>query len=105
MNELLRLLQSMKKEAAELQLRVAPPLKASTLPKSGAGEPKLLSGAKEICAFLGICPSTLYNWRRRGLPVSSPRGGKRVFIREDVLLEWIGQGMDRKEKAQEETGQ
>ncbi len=54
-------------------------------------QPKLLSGVKEICAYLGISNSTFYNWRKRGFPVSSAPGSNRIFIREDILLRWIGQ--------------
>lgn len=65
---------------------------AQSPPKSK--QPKLLSGIKEISAFLGISPSTYHNWKKRGLPVSSPPGSNRVFITERAALRWIGQAWD-----------
>ncbi len=63
------------------------------LPPAGRRKPEMrvLSGVKEIAALLGVCPTTVTNWRKKGMPITSSPGGRRVFARQDKLLAWIGQ--------------
>jgi len=59
--------------------------------------PGLLIGAKEIAAFMGVTPSTIFRWRTYGFPTW--RLGRHIYSHVLDILAWMRQQNQRHRKA------
>ena len=59
--------------------------------------PGLLIGSKEIAAFMGVTPSTIFRWRTYGFPTW--RLGRHIYSHVLDILAWMRQQNQRHRKA------